>query len=85
MFRRQVNSRQGYSPLEKGMTYARGLGVQPKKNEKLNKINDTPFKIENINFNLDDNIFIRMSEINNLRRELIEKLIIKRYTSRNFY
>ena len=34
--------------------------------------------MENIEFNLDNNIFIRMSEINNLRRELIEKLIIKR-------
>lgn len=42
--------------------------------EKLNKINDTPFYIKNISINLDNNAFIPMSELNNLRRELIKKL-----------
>lgn len=43
--------------------------------EKLSKINDTPFNISNIDINIDDNIFIPMSELNNLRRELIDSLI----------
>lgn len=43
--------------------------------EKLSKINNTPFTIEKINFDIDDNIFIPIKEINNIKRILIEKLI----------
>lgn len=50
--------------------------------EKLSKINDTPFKLKNIEFDIDNNIFLRMSEINNIRRELIEQLIEKRKTTK---
>ena len=43
--------------------------------EKLSKINNTPFTIEKISFDIDDNIFIPIKEINNIKRILIEKLI----------
>ena len=43
--------------------------------EKLNKINDTPFCLKNIEFELDNNVFIPMSELNNIKRKLIEQLI----------
>jgi len=43
--------------------------------EKLGKINDTPFYLEDISINLDNNAFIPMSELNNIRRKLIKELI----------
>lgn len=43
--------------------------------EKLKKINDTPFVIKNIDFDIDNNIFIRMTDLNDLRRTAIKKLI----------
>ena len=43
--------------------------------EKLGKIKDTPFYLKNISIIMDKNIFLPMSEINNIRRELIQKLI----------
>ena len=41
----------------------------------LSRINDTPFKINNIDIEMDENIFISVKEINELRRNIIDKLI----------
>ena len=41
---------------------------------KLSKLNDTIYKINNININIDNNIFIPLSKLNELRREFIDKL-----------
>lgn len=43
--------------------------------EKLSKLGNTPFKANKINITKDDNIFINISELNNIRRILIEELI----------
>lgn len=40
----------------------------------LNRINDTPYKIGNIVIQLDENVFLPVSAINDMRREAIEKL-----------
>lgn len=40
----------------------------------LSKLGGTCYYLENISFDIDDNLFIRNSEINKLRREAIEKL-----------
>ena len=45
--------------------------------EKLNKTNNTPFKVKEITINMDNNIFIPLKEINNIKRELINALIEK--------
>ena len=45
---------------------------------KLNKLGNTIYKINNIDFEIDDDIFISMSEINDIRRKLIEELNQKR-------
>ena len=46
--------------------------------EQLSKLGNTPFKAKNIKINIDDNIFINIKELNELRREAIEKLIVLR-------
>lgn len=47
------------------------------------KTNDTPFEFKNIDIDLDDNLYIsKISEINNLRRTVLEKLessVIKKF------
>ena len=44
--------------------------------EKLfNRLNDTPFVLKTININKDDNIFINLKSINEMRRNLVSKLI----------
>lgn len=43
--------------------------------EKLNKINNTPFKVKEITIDMDNNVFIPLKEINNIKRELINDLI----------
>jgi len=51
--------------------------------EKLNKINDTPFYLKNIKYDIDNNVFIPMSELNNLKRELVDKLIdLRKHTKK---
>jgi len=40
----------------------------------LNKLNDTPYKINNLLITMDDNIFLPLKVINELRREAISKL-----------
>ena len=42
---------------------------------KLNKLGNTPFKINKCTIEMDNNIFINMSEINKMRQEAISKLI----------
>lgn len=50
--------------------------------DKLSKLGNTPFKINNIYFDVDDDIFIPIKNINNLRRELINDLICLRENRR---
>ncbi|MBR3898352.1 MAG: U32 family peptidase [Bacilli bacterium] len=50
--------------------------------EKLNKIGNTPFKIENINIDI-ENVFIPLKILNELRHNLIDKLIEKRTKANN--
>lgn len=44
----------------------------------LSKLGNTPFKVSDISIIMDDNIFISLKLLNELRRELTEKLIIQR-------
>lgn len=46
--------------------------------EQLNKLGSTPFKTNNINIEIDNNIFINIKELNELRRKATEELIKKR-------
>ena len=41
----------------------------------LSKLGNTPFISNNINIDMDDNIFISLKELNEIRRELVSKLI----------
>ena len=41
----------------------------------LSRLNDTPFKIGKIDIDMDQNIFINIKDINELRRNIIEELI----------
>lgn len=55
---------------------------------KLSKTGDTPFILDFINVDIDDNIYIPVSSINNLRREAIKDLeekIINHYKRNNIY
>lgn len=47
-------------------------------NSKLNKLGDTVYKFNNLEIDIDDNIFIPMKELNELRREAINLLNEKR-------
>ena len=46
--------------------------------EQLKKTGDTPFIVKDININMDDNIFVSIKELNELRRELLNDLKEKR-------
>ena len=50
--------------------------------EKLNKLGNTPFLMKKIEFDMDENIFISMKSINELRRELVDELIKKKETAK---
>jgi putative protease len=41
----------------------------------LSKLGNTPFKLKDINVDLDDDVFISLKELNDLRRELVDKLV----------
>lgn len=65
----------------------RGTVVEPSINnpvtkeviiDKLSKLGNTPFILNNIEIDIDDNIFISLKELNELRRDLVTKLINKR-------
>ena len=44
----------------------------------LSKTNDTPYKIETITLNCDQNIFLPIKELNELRRKILDELTIER-------
>ena len=46
--------------------------------EKITKLGNTPFVCNNINIDIDRDIFVNMKDINNIRRLLCDKLIITR-------
>lgn len=46
--------------------------------EKITKLGNTPFKVEDVNINIPENIFISMKTINETRRLLTEELVNKR-------
>lgn len=46
--------------------------------EKLSKLGNTPFTINNINIDINKDIFVYMKDLNNIRRLLVDKLIIER-------
>lgn len=46
--------------------------------EKLNKIGDTPYIFSKIDVLVEDNIFIPLTEINNIKRQAVDALITKR-------
>jgi len=46
--------------------------------KQLSKLGSTEFQAQNININLDNIYFIPVSELNNIRRQLIEQLVINR-------
>ena len=46
--------------------------------EKLSKLGNTPFAINNINIDINKDIFVNMKDLNNIRRLLVDKLIIER-------
>lgn len=48
--------------------------------EVFTKLGDTPFEVFNIDIQMDHNIFLPMSLLNQLRRDLIKKLIEKKIT-----
>jgi putative protease len=43
--------------------------------KKITSLGNTPFIISNFDIDIDDNIFINMSELKNIRRNLVEELI----------
>ncbi len=52
--------------------------------EKISKTGGTPYYIENINIELEENLSVRVSELNELRRTAIEKLEKLRSSSRRY-
>lgn len=51
------------NPVNKDMIY-----------RQLNKLNDTPFFIETISYDIEDDLFMSVSQINELRRTLVEEI-----------
>lgn len=51
--------------------------------ESLAKLGNTPFILQDITFDIDDNIFIPMTIINDMRRTLIDDIILKRTMLKN--
>ena len=52
----------------------------------LGKLGNTPFVLEKINFDISDNIFIQVKQLNDIRRDLVDKLIdIRKNTKINEY
>lgn len=54
-----------------------------KLSSQLTKLGNTPFTCQNIQIAMDNNIFISIKEINDIRRSLVEKLIYERTLVRN--
>ena len=51
--------------------------------EQLLKLGDTPFKADNYILNIDSNIFVPISKLNELRRKAVEKLVYLRENNKN--
>ena len=49
----------------------------------LSKLGNTPYTITNISFDIDDNVFVLVSDINDLRRKLVQDLNEKRENNKN--
>ena len=52
--------------------------TQEELEEKINKLNDTIYKISSLKINIDENVFVPLKVFNDLRREVIENLNSKR-------
>lgn len=54
--------------------------------EQLSKLGNTPFKLNNLTLDIDNNIFINLKQLNELRRNAIDKLLysIKEQPKKNF-
>ena len=52
----------------------------------VSKLGNTPFKVENIDVECDEDIFVSIKDLNDLRRELIDELInIRRNKSKDYF
>lgn len=55
---------------------AKNSGINKERvKSQLQKVGDAPFVFKNIDVNIDDNLFLPVSEINNLRRSAIDKML----------
>lgn len=63
-----------------GMIYKAEKNPVDKENiiKHLNKLGQSPFKLKDIDIEMDENIFIQIKMLNEIRRDLVEKLIEKR-------
>ena len=52
--------------------------------KQLNRLNDTVYNLKNININLEDNLFIDIKSINDIRRKVVNLLNEKRLYKTNF-
>ncbi len=57
--------------------------TQERIKQQLSKLNDTPFKLNNLDFSIENNLLIPIKEINDLRRQGIDKLIKERTAKNN--
>lgn len=67
--------------VEKGNIIQKSLTSETTKEmivKQLSKLGDTPFRTDNVLIEKDDNIFISISELNNIRRILVQNLISKK-------
>ena len=53
--------------------------------KQVSKLGNTPFKVNNIDIDIDNNIFISIKDLNDLRRDLIEELIKIRENKEKHY
>ena len=69
----------GFNKITKeGSVVSKAIKAPTDKNtieKHLNKLGNTPFRINNINILIDKDIFIQIKEINEIRRSLVSKLI----------
>ncbi len=64
-----------YSKVEKSINYPT---TREKIIEQLSKLGNTPFSLENIEIEMDENIFINIKDLNEIRRLAVEDLIEQR-------
>ena len=74
-------SDKAFNLIEKGNIIEKSLNCETTKEmivKQLSKLGNTPFILKNIEVYKDDNIFINITELNNIRRSLVDKLINKK-------